>query len=153
MDLSAKIQAQRQYFSTGDTLPLENRIALLKKLYAAIQKHEDEICAALKADLGKSDSESFLCEIGMVLSELSYLIAHLPRWAKPRRHKTGLVHFPAKSFTLQEPFGVVLVMSPWNYPFLLTFGPLVDALAAGNTAIVKPTGKSRLRPHHQPQAL
>ena len=142
MDLSAKIQAQRQYFSTGDTLPLENRIALLKKLYAAIQKYEGEICAALKADLGKSDSESFLCEIGMVLSELSYLIAHLPRWAKPRRHKTGLVHFPAKSFTLQEPFGVVLVMSPWNYPFLLTIDPLAGAIAAGNCCVVKPSAYS-----------
>ena len=142
MELHTLVARQRAFFSSGVTIPVEKRIQMLTKLHSAIQTYEPEICAALKTDLGKSSSESFLCEIGMTLSELTYLIKHLRRWCKPQRHHTDLVHFHAKSFSLLEPYGVVLVMSPWNYPFLLTIDPLAGAIAAGNCCIVKPSAYS-----------
>jgi len=139
MDIQKLLARQRAWFSTGVTLDVDTRLEYLRQLYDAIKTREGDICAALKADLGKSESEAFLCEIGMTLSELSYITKHLRRWARPKAHKTGLAHFPAKSFTLQEPYGIVLVMSPWNYPFLLTLDPLIGAIAAGNCCVVKPS--------------
>ncbi len=135
-------ERQKAYFLSGKTLPIENRIARLRTLRAAIQAHEGEICAALMADLGKSETESYMCEIGMALSEISYLMKHLKKWSRPRRVKTPLAQFAAKSYTLATPYGNTLIMSPWNYPFLLTIDPLATAIAAGNTAIVKPSAYS-----------
>lgn len=139
MDIQKLIARQRAWFSSGVTLDVDTRLEYLNQLYTAIKAREKDICAALKADLGKSESEAFMCEIGMTLSELSHTIKHLRRWARPKRHKTGLVHFPARSFSMREPYGVVLVMSPWNYPFLLTMDPLIGALCAGNCCVVKPS--------------
>ncbi len=130
---------QKKFFQTGKTFSIGFRVESLKKLKTCIQYHEQDITAALKADLGKSDYESYMCEVGMVLSELTYLIKHTGKFAKRRRVRTPLAQFHAKSYTIPEPYGNTLIMSPWNYPFLLTLDPIVDAIAAGNTAIVKPS--------------
>lgn len=133
---------QRTYYRSGATLSVAFRIANLKRLYAAIQTHEEEICRALQCDLGKSSYESFMCEVGLVLSEIRYLIRHVRKFSKPHRVSTPLSQFPSHSFTQAVPYGNTLIISPWNYPFLLTMDPLADALAAGNTAIVKPSAYS-----------
>jgi aldehyde dehydrogenase (NAD+) len=133
------LSRQRDYFSSGATLPVGYRIAALKKLYTAVAQNEARIAHALHADLGKSPEESYLCETGMVLSEISYLIRHLRRYARLKRVPTPLAQFPSKSYVQPCPYGTVLIMSPWNYPFLLTLDPLADAIAAGNTAIIKPS--------------
>lgn len=140
--IAALHAAQKAYFESGKTLPVPARIAALKKLHTAILQHEDEIAAALYADLGKSKSEAYMCEIGMALSEITHMIKHVKRWAKPRRVRTPLAQFPSKSSSTPCPFGTVLIMSPWNYPFLLTVDPLATAIAAGNVAIVKPSAYS-----------
>ncbi len=142
MDIQALLTAQRAYFSTGATLPLSTRKGALKRLKTAIQRREGDICAALRSDLNKSPAESYMCEVGLTLSELSYVERHMPFWMGDRRHLTPLAQFPARSFTVQEPYGVVLIMSPWNYPFLLTMEPLIGAIAAGNCCVVKPSAYS-----------
>ncbi len=136
------VSRQKEYFQSGKTLSLATRIAYLKKLYEEIKKSEDAICAALQADLGKSETESYMCEIGMALAEIRCLIKHAKKWSKARRVKTPLAQFSAKSYSLPTPRGSVLIMSPWNYPFLLTVDPLATAIAAGNTAVVKPSAYS-----------
>ncbi|MBR3704295.1 MAG: aldehyde dehydrogenase [Oscillospiraceae bacterium] len=142
MNIDQLLTAQRKNFQSGVTLPISFRIAMLKKLLAAVNRYEDEIAAALTADLGKSDFEGFMCEIGMVRSEISYMIRHTKRFAAGKTVKTPLAQFPSRSYRKPSPYGNVLIMSPWNYPFLLTIDPLVDAIAAGNTAIVKPSAYS-----------
>ncbi len=136
------LQGQRDYFQSGATLPVKFRIAMLKKLYQAVLDYEEEIYAALQRDLGKSRMESYLCEVGMVLSEIRYLIKHVKKFAKAKGVKTPMAQFAAKSYQQPTPYGNVLVISPWNYPFLLTVEPVVDAIAAGNTVIVKPSAYS-----------
>ena len=133
---------QREYFYSGKTLSLSFRKSMLKKLYNAVKDSEKAIACALNSDLGKSEYESYMCEIGLVLSEISYMIKHLKGFSMPKRVKTPLAQFKSKSFVLPSPYGNTLIMSPWNYPFLLTISPLCNALAAGNTAIVKPSAYS-----------
>lgn len=142
MEIDALFEKQKKFFQSGQTLPIRWRMAMLKRLKACIQVREDDIAAALYADLGKSKEESYMCETGMVLSELSYLIRHTPSFAGKKQVHTPLAQFCAKSYTLATPYGNTLIMSPWNYPFLLTMGPLADAIAAGNTAILKPSAYS-----------
>ena len=115
---------------------------MLRRLKACILKREKEIELALKKDLGKSTFESYMCETGLVLSEISYMLKHTPSFAKEQRVHTPLAQFHSRSFRKPSPYGVCLIMSPWNYPFLLTIEPLVDAIAAGNTAILKPSAYS-----------
>ncbi len=141
-EIHTLVLKQREYFKTGETHSTLFRVKMLKKLYAEIEKREEEITAALRSDLGKSDFEAFMCEIGMTLSEISHMIKNIKKWAGPKRVKTPISQFPSRSYTIQVPFGNTLIMSPWNYPFLLTLGPLVDAIAAGNTAILKPSAYS-----------
>ena len=136
------LEKQRHYYRTGATLPVKFRIAQLRKLYAAVKRYEKEISAALRMDLGKSAYEGFMCEIGLALSEIAYMIRHLRRFSRRRTVPTPLVQFASHSYIQPVPFGNTLIMSPWNYPFLLTIDPLADALAAGNTAIVKPSAYS-----------
>ena len=136
------IERQREFFHSGKTLDIEYRIAALKRLRKAIIRMEPEIGAALKEDLGKSATESYMCETGMALSGLSYAIRHIPEWSRRRRACSPLAQFPARSYIIPEPYGNVLIMSPWNYPFLLCISPLVSAIAAGNTAIIKPSAYS-----------
>lgn len=137
--LQDQIAAQRAYFQAGKTLPAENRIAALRSLKAALQRHESDIYQALQADLGKSQAESYLCELGMVYSELSYMLRHVKKFSRDRRAATPLAQFAARSYVKPSPRGVTLIMSPWNYPLMLTLDPLIDALAAGNTAVLKPS--------------
>lgn len=139
MDIHAIAAQQRRFFHTGATLPVPFRIAMLKKLRDAVDRQEAEIAAALSADLGKSGYESFLCETGLVRGEISYMIRHADRLARERTVPTPLAQFAARSFQKPSPYGNTLIMSPWNYPVLLTLDPLADAIAAGNTAIVKPS--------------
>ena len=136
------IRNQRAFYQTGVTNEIQFRITALKKLYKAIRKHEPEIRSALQEDLGKSRMESFMCEIGLTLSEISYMLRHVRRFAAPRRVPTPITNFAATSVIRMQPYGNVLIMSPWNYPFLLTMEPLVDAIAAGNTAVIKPSAYS-----------
>lgn len=136
------VSRQRRYFLTGETLPVESRLEALKKLKKCIQEHEQEINEALKADLGKSAFESYMCETGLVLSELSYMIKNTPSYAREQTVPTPLAQFSSRSYRKPSPYGVVLIMSPWNYPLLLSIDPLIDAIAAGNTAIVKPSAYS-----------
>ncbi len=140
--ISALVKAQREYFISGKTLSLKFRVEMLKKLYSVIKEKEEKIAEALTKDLGKSEFEGFMCEVGMVLSELSYMIKHTKSFAKPRRVKTPMAQFSSKSYQVPTPYGNTLIMSPWNYPFLLTIDPLANAIAAGNTAIVKPSAYS-----------
>ena len=136
------VTRQRKYFQTGATLPVSTRLTALQKLYNAISYHETEIHNALKKDLGKSAFESYMCETGMVLEEISYMLKHTKRFAAEKRVRTPLAQFHSRSYKKPSPYGVTLIMSPWNYPFMLTLSPLADALAAGNTAVVKPSAYS-----------
>ena len=136
------LEHQKRYFQSGATLPVSFRIEMLKRLYNGIRKYEDDINEALHTDLGKSDYEGFMCETGLVLSEISYMIKHTKRFAAKRRVYTPLAQFASSSYQKPSPYGNTLIMSPWNYPFLLTMEPLADAMAAGNTAIVKPSAYS-----------
>ncbi len=142
MNIDQILDSQRKYFQSGATLPVKFRIEMLKKLRNAVKKYEAEIGAALKTDLGKSDFEGFMCETGLVLSEISYMIRHTRRFASKHRVYTPLPQFASSSYKKPSPYGNTLIMSPWNYPFLLTIDPLADAIAAGNTAIVKPSAYS-----------
>ena len=133
------LQRQREYFRSGKTLPVECRMEALRSLQRVLDQQEAAIYAALKTDLGKSEAESYMCELGMVKSEISYMLRHVRRFAKPKRVATPLAQFAARSFRQPCPRGVTLIMSPWNYPLMLALDPLVDAIAAGNTAIIKPS--------------
>ena len=136
------LQLQRDFYDSGATIPVSFRKEQLKKLYQAIQKYQPQIAEALKKDLGKSSYESFMCEIGLVLSEISYMIRHVKKFSKRKTVYTPLAQFASHSYMQPVPYGNTLIMSPWNYPFLLSIDPLVDAIAAGNTAIVKPSAYS-----------
>ena len=140
--INGLLEKQRAFYKSGATIPVDFRIQQLKKLYATIKKYEDEVSDALMADLGKSNYEGFMCEVGLALSEISYMIRHIRKFAKRKTVHTPLAQFASYSFKQPVPYGNVLIMSPWNYPFLLAIDPLVDALAAGNTAIVKPSAYS-----------
>ena len=142
MHIEEILARQRAFFHSGATLSVDFRIENLKKLYGTVQKYEQEIGEALNTDLGKSDFEGFMCETGLVLSELHYMIRHTRKFARERRVHTPLAQFASRSFRKPSPYGNTLIMSPWNYPFLLTLDPLADAIAAGNTAIVKPSAYS-----------
>jgi len=139
MKIEEIVQKQQAYFSTGVTKVVSYRMNALMKLKATIIAKEQMIADALKKDLNKSEFESYMTEIGLVLDEIRFLMKHTPTWAKNKYSKTPLAQFAARSFVVSEPYGVVLIMSPWNYPFQLSIEPLVGAIAAGNCAILKPS--------------
>ena len=141
-EISAIVSKQREFYNTGKTLPVNYRIAALKKLKEALEEYEDKIAQAIMIDLGKSAQEAYMCETGLVISEISHMLKHIKRYAKNKTVLTPLAQFASKSYKQPTPYGVVLVMSPWNYPVLLTLDPLVDAIAAGNTVVVKPSNYS-----------
>ena len=136
------IASQRTFFQSGTTLSVKFRIEKLKLLRKTIKKYEKEITYALSVDLGKSNYEGFMCEVGLVLSEASYMIKHTKKYAREHRVHTPLSQFASRSYEKACPYGNTLIMSPWNYPFLLTMDPLIDCIAAGNTTIVKPSAYS-----------
>ena len=136
------LDAQRAFYRTGATVDVQFRIEALKKLYSAVKKYQTEINDALKTDLGKSHYEGFMCESGLAMTEISYMIRHAKKFSRRRTVYTPIAQFPSHSCVQPVPMGCTLIMSPWNYPFLLTIDPLADAIAAGNTAIVKPSAYS-----------
>ncbi|WP_329368281.1 aldehyde dehydrogenase [Bacillus albus] len=139
MSVSSIINKQKAYFYNGHTRSIEVRKNNLKKLYEGIQRFEEEIFQALKLDLNKSVHESFTTEVGYVLKEISFQLKHISSWSKPKRVRTALTHFGSKGKVVPEPYGVTLIIAPWNYPFQLAIAPLVGALAAGNTIVLKPS--------------
>ena len=137
MHLVNKLEAQRNYFNTGATRKFEFRMEQLKKLQAVVEKNELEIFEALYTDLKKSAEECWVTENGFFLGELKNAISKLSSWMKPERVSTNLANLPSRSYLLPEPLGLVLIISPWNYPFQLLLTPLIGAMAAGNCVVLK----------------
>ena len=133
------LEKQHRLFQEGATLSVSFRLSQLQKLKDGIRRYEEKLDQALEADLGKSRMESYMCEIGLTLSELTWMQKHLRNLVREKRVSTPLAQFAARSFRSPSPYGTVLIMSPWNYPVLLTLEPLIDAIAAGNTVVIKPS--------------
>lgn len=138
MTIHELVQLQRESFLSQPFFTVDQRRDQLEFLYKTIRRWEEPICEALEADLGRSPGESYMTEIGMVLSEISCAIRHLRKWAKPVFRRVPFSMFPARGQILKEPYGVVLILASWNYPFQLSLSPLVGALAAGNRCVIKP---------------
>ncbi|MBL4576926.1 MAG: aldehyde dehydrogenase [Flavobacteriales bacterium] len=138
------VQKQRDYFRTGETKDVLFRIRALRTLKKAITAHESNLVAALKADLNKPELEAFATEIGVLIAEIDYNISRVRAWSRPERAPTALFFMPGKSRIYKEPFGTTLVIAPWNFPIKNLFGPVLGAMSAGNTCVMKP---SELSPH------
>ncbi|OIK11341.1 aldehyde dehydrogenase family protein [Bacillus sp. MUM 116] len=136
---SELVTKQRQFLKTGKTKDVSFRIQALQDLRKLIRTNEKEIMSALKKDLNKSEFDSYITEIGIVLEEIRFTLKHVRKWAKPRKVKTGIAQIGSKSYIYPEPYGVTLIISPWNYPFQLAIAPLIGAVAAGNCAMLKPS--------------
>lgn len=138
------VEKQRAYFRTGATLPLAFRKEMLIRLKQSVIKHQSDMEQALKEDLGRSDFEAYLCDVGPIILEINEAIHGIKKWAKPERHSSGLLAFPSMTTRVYKiPYGVALIVSPFNFPFLLTLGVLSASIAAGNTAILKTSSKSQ----------
>jgi aldehyde dehydrogenase (NAD+) len=133
------LKKQRQFFYTGQTKEISYRIDALTRLKEMIKSHEVEIMAALKADLNKSEFDSYITEIGILLEEIRFTLKHIKAWSQPRKVKSGLAQAGSKSYIYPEPYGVAFIISPWNYPLQLAIAPLIGAIAAGNCAVIKPS--------------
>lgn len=142
MEIEKIVTIQKAYYETQITKSLTYRTDALNRLEKVILKWEEKIEKALKKDLNKSTFETYMTEVGMTLSELRYVKKNLRQWVREKKVKTPLAQFPAKSYIKSEPYGVVLIMSPWNYPFMLCMEPLIGALAAGNCCVLKPSNYS-----------
>jgi aldehyde dehydrogenase (NAD+) len=141
--ISAVVAEQRKFFRSGATLDVKWRMEQLKKLKQAVIEHEEELEAALYEDLGKSKTEAYLCDIGPVIVEVNEILKGLKKWARPERHYSGLMCFPSTSATVYKmPYGVSLIISPFNFPILLTLGVLAASISGGNTAVLKTSSKS-----------
>lgn len=137
------VNTQREFFHSGITLDVSWRIEQLKKLKKALLAHEDEFIAALRADLGRSSVEAYLCDIGSVVVEINETIRGLRRWARPERHYSGIICFPSLCTKVYKmPYGVSLIISPFNFPIMLTLGVLIASIAGGNTSVIKASSKS-----------
>ena len=139
MDIHEIVESEKHFFRTGVTRGVAFRIDMLKKFRKAIIENDELISAALKADLNKQPFESYMCETGLLLEEINFHIKRLKKWSKTRRVKSGIGQLPGRSYVCPEPYGVVLIMAPWNYPVQLCLMPLVGAISAGNCAVVKPS--------------
>ncbi len=137
-------KAQQLYFERGETRAYRFRKQQLQKLKTIIKQHESEIHSALRNDFDKPEFESYVSEVGFVYEEINHVLKRLDYWMKPKKVSTPWVHFPSYSKVVYEPKGVALIIGPWNYPFQLLISPLVAAIAAGNTVVLKP---SELTPH------
>ena len=142
LDIKLALERQKRYFEKGNTLPINKRKEALRALYKALEEREDDIMAALEADLGKAMQESYMCELGLVKSEISHMLRKISSYAGNKHRLTPIALMPGRSIVKPVPYGSVLIMSPWNYPILLSFSPLIDAIAAGNTVILKPSAYS-----------
>ncbi|MED5016636.1 aldehyde dehydrogenase [Paenibacillus chibensis] len=133
------IQKQKHFYRSGATRTYEYRLRQLKRLKGTLVAHEKQIIDALKRDLNKSEFEAYSTEIGIVYEELKFTIKHLKSWMVPKKAKTALTHIGSKGRIIPEPYGTTLIIAPWNYPFQLAVSPLIGALAAGNTVVMKPS--------------
>lgn len=131
------LNKQRRFFMSGSTRDLDYRRDALKRLQTALRDHGTKLEEALQADLGKSPAESYMCELGMCMNSVREALKNLKKWAAPKRVSTPISQFPASSFIMREPYGVALIISPWNYPLLLSMDPLISALAAGNCCVLR----------------
>ena len=138
------VERQREYFRSGKTLPVSRRIEILKKLRNAVEEHRKELEDALQQDLGRHSTEAFFCDIGSTVMEINEMIRGLKKWAKPERHFSGLQCFPSLITRVYKmPYGVTLIISPFNFPILLTLGVLAASISGGNTAVLKVSSKSK----------
>ena len=142
-DIKSVFNKQKEFFYLGKTNDINFRIDNLKRLKQVIKKNEDKILDALKKDLGKSNFESYATEVGLVYDEINKHIKNIKRWSKIEKTKSPIVYYPAKSYIYKEPYGVTLIIGPFNYPFQLVIAPLVGAISAGNTAIIKPSENTK----------
>lgn len=142
MSVEALVLEQRKYFLNDYTRPVDFRIRQLRKLRTALKANEKIILEALYEDLGKSPTEAYMTELGIIYQEINYAVKHLKKWTSPKKVKSSVMSMPASSYIYPEPYGVTLILSPWNYPVNLTIGPLIGAIAAGNCAVVKPSETS-----------
>lgn len=143
-DILDVFNSQKEYFNSYKMLNVKNRIEALKKLKKNIMIMLPKIYEALKIDLNKSENEAYMTEVGIVLTEINYMLKNIRSFAKPKRVATPITQFHAKSYMIPSPYGSALIISPWNYPFMLSIDPLVDAISAGNSAVIKP---SEISPH------
>lgn len=144
MDAEKLLERQKTYFKSGATKSVEFRIHQLQTLKKLLAEHEEELFEAVYADFKKPELETYATELGLLHHEINYTISNLKKWAKPKRVSWDLINFPSSNYIYKEPYGSVLIIGPWNYPIQLTLMPLIGAIAAGNTAILKP---SEVTPH------
>ena len=142
-DIKSVFNKQKEFFYLGKTNDINFRIDNLKRLKHVIKKNEDKILDALKKDLGKSNFESYATEVGLVYDEINKHIKNIKGWSKIEKTKSPIEYYPAKSYIYKEPYGVTLIIGPFNYPFQLVIAPLVGAISAGNTAIIKPSENTK----------
>lgn len=138
-NISKKYEKQKKFFNSGTSKSIQYRINSLKKLKKNISLNENEIINALKSDLGKSETETFFSEIALIYIEINLALKNVKRWSKKRKVSSSLINFLSSDYIVPEPYGVTLNISPWNYPFQLSISPLIGAVAAGNTVILKPS--------------
>ncbi len=139
MQIKSQISAQHSFFNSGKTRDVNYRVAKLKELKKVITNNENIIIKALQDDLGKPELEAYATEVGFVLREITLFINNTIKWAKPKKAIDNLINFPSKSYIMHEPYGLMLIISPWNYPFQLCMSPLIGAISAGNCVALKPS--------------
>ncbi len=142
-EIKAQFQAQKSYFNSLNPMDINRRELLLRKLYSVVFEHENEILEALRTDLGKSEFEGIIAETQFILGEINHALKKLKKWSKRKSVRSPFLQFPSRSYIQPMPLGNVLIIGPWNYPFQLLLSPLVGAIAAGNTAIIKPSEVSQ----------
>ena len=143
MNIKDILNKQKNYFNSGKTMDIPFRLQMLTRLKAAIKSHEDEVFEALRKDLNKPEAETMTTELGLCYEEIDYFKKHLKTLAKAKRVRTPIYSWPAKSYIYKEPYGIVLIIGPFNYPFQLNILPLIGAIAAGNCALIKPSKSSK----------
>ena len=142
-DIKSVFNKQKEFFYLGKTNDINFRIDNLRKLKEVIKVNENKILEALNKDLGKSNFESYATEIGIVYDEINVHIKNIKKWARRERKKSSIIYYPSKSYVYKEPYGVTLIIGPFNYPFQLVIAPLIGAISAGNTAIIKPSENTK----------
>ena len=142
-DINLIFKNQKEFFESGKTINVDYRIKNLKKLNDIIKKNEDKILSELKKDLGKSNFEGYVSEVGILYDDINFHIKNVKKWSSEEKRKSPIVYYPSKSYIYKEPYGVTLIIGPFNYPFQLVIAPLIGAISAGNTAIIKPSENSR----------
>jgi aldehyde dehydrogenase (NAD+) len=138
-DYLCALQNQKEWFQTGKTIPVDYRCAQLKRLKRIIRGNHKSILKALAEDLGKPSTESYTSEIAVILNEIDFALSNIKKWVQPRNHCVSIINYPAQSYHYPHPYGTVLIIGPWNYPFGLLMRPLVNAISAGNCSILKPS--------------